>query len=60
MKVKLSRLSFNSFRSHVVERVCKYLTYKAYYSKSNSDVPEFPLPAEVAVDLLEAAMFLMC
>jgi hypothetical protein len=44
----------------VVEKVCTYLTYKAYYSKSNSEVPEFPIPAEVVLDLLEAAMFLMC
>jgi transcription elongation factor B subunit 1 len=44
----------------VIERVCAYLIYKANYAKSKSEAPEFPIPVEIAVDLLEVAMFLMC
>jgi transcription elongation factor B subunit 1 len=40
--------------------VCHYFTYKARYTNSAMEIPEFPIAPEVALELLMAANFLDC
>ena len=56
------RLTFFSFifRSHVLEKVCTYFSYKVRYTNSNTEIPEFPIQADIALELLMAANFLDC
>lgn len=45
---------------YVLERVVKYLHYKAQYSHASSRIPEFAIEPEVALELLVAAKYLDC
>lgn len=47
-------------RSHVLEKVCMYFTYKVRYTNSSTEIPEFPIAPEIALELLMAANFLDC
>ena len=47
-------------RSHVLEKVCMYFTYKVRYTNSSTEIPEFPIEAPIALELLMAANFLDC
>jgi len=49
-----------TFRSHVLQKVCMYFTYKARYTNSSTEIPEFPIPPQIALELLMAANFLDC
>ena len=40
--------------------MCQYFTYKARYTNSAMEIPEFPIAPEVALELLMAANFLDC
>ena len=40
--------------------VCGYFEYKARYTNSAMEIPEFPIAPEVALELLMAANFLDC
>ena len=53
-------LPFFSYRSHVLEKVCMYFTYKVRYTNSSTEIPEFPIEAPIALELLMAANFLDC
>jgi len=46
--------------SYVLERVVKYLHYKAQYRNSTSRIPEFVIEPEVAMELIIAAKYLDC
>ncbi|KAA0185231.1 hypothetical protein HAZT_HAZT006964 [Hyalella azteca] len=46
--------------SHVLQRVCIYFTYKVRYTNSSTEIPEFPIAPEIALELLMAANFLDC
>lgn len=48
------------FRSHVLQKVCMYFTYKVRYTNSSTEIPEFPIAPEIALELLMAANFLDC
>ena len=48
------------FRSHVLRKVCHYFAYKVRYTNSASEIPEFSISADVALELLMAANFLDC
>jgi transcription elongation factor B subunit 1 len=48
------------FSSHVLQKVCMYFTYKARYTNSSTEIPEFPIPPQIALELLMAANFLDC
>lgn len=48
------------FRSHVLQKVCMYFTYKVRYTNSSTEIPEFPIAPEVAIELLMAGNFLDC
>lgn len=47
-------------RSHVLAKVCQYFTYKIRYTNSSTEIPEFPISREIALELLMAANFLDC
>ena len=47
-------------RSHVLSKVCQYFTYKVRYTNSSTEIPEFPISREIALELLMAANFLDC
>lgn len=47
-------------RSHVLQKVCQYFTYKVRYTNSATEIPEFNIHPEVALELLMAANFLDC
>ncbi|KAF3822546.1 hypothetical protein GH733_007920 [Mirounga leonina] len=40
--------------------VCMYFTYKVRYTNSSTEIPEFPIAPEIALELLMAANFLDC
>ena len=48
------------YKSHVLQRVCVYFTYKVRYTGSSTEIPEFPIAPEIALELLMAANFLDC
>ncbi|RXG69148.1 Transcription elongation factor B polypeptide 1 [Armadillidium vulgare] len=47
-------------KSHVLQKVCMYFTYKVRYTNSSTEIPEFPIAPEIALELLMAANFLDC
>ncbi|CBY35606.1 unnamed protein product [Oikopleura dioica] len=53
-------IKFQEIPSHVLNKVCHYFTYKARYTNSAMEIPEFPIAPEVALELLMAANFLDC
>ena len=55
-----SQVNFREIPSHVLQKVCMYFTYKTRYTNSSTEIPEFNIPAEVALELLMAANFLDC
>ena len=40
-------------------QVCMYFTYKVRYTNSSTEIPEFPIQPEIALELLMAANFLV-
>ncbi|UJR32995.1 hypothetical protein I4U23_020457 [Adineta vaga] len=46
--------------SHVLINVCRYFAYKAKYTNSSIDIPEFPIDTQVVLELLVASDFLDC
>jgi len=46
--------------SHVLINVCRYFAYKAKYTNSSIDIPEFPIDIQVVLELLVASDFLDC
>ncbi|CAB3402715.1 unnamed protein product [Caenorhabditis bovis] len=51
---------FREIPSHVLQKVCQYFAYKVRYSNAATEIPEFNIPPEVALELLMAANFLDC
>lgn len=45
---------------YVIERLVKYLHYKAQYRNSTARIPEFVIEPEVAMELIIAAKYLDC
>ena len=54
------RVEFREIPSHVLAKVCTYFTYKVRYTNSSTEIPEFPIAPEIALELLMAANFLDC
>ena len=44
----------------ILEKVCQYFYYRLRYEHSESDVPDFPIEPEMALELLMASNFLDC
>ncbi|XP_059156126.1 elongin-C-like [Physella acuta] len=57
---KNNEINFREIPSHVPQKVCMYFTYKVRYTNSSTDIPEFPIAPEIALELLMAANFLDC
>jgi len=55
-----NEVNFREIPSHVLAKVCVYFTYKQRYTNSSSEIPECPIPPEMALELLMAANFLDC
>ncbi|KAL4147946.1 hypothetical protein QTP88_002260 [Uroleucon formosanum] len=55
-----NEIHFREIPSHVLQKVCMYFTYKARYTNSSTEIPEFPIPPQIALELLMAANFLDC
>jgi hypothetical protein len=53
-------IRFPDIDGYILERVVRYLHYKAQHSNSTSRIPEFAIEPEVALELLIAAKFLDC
>lgn len=45
-------------RAVILEKVCKYLYYKAKYTDATGEIPEFKIEPEIALELLMAADFM--
>ncbi|KAL1420735.1 hypothetical protein MTO96_004469 [Rhipicephalus appendiculatus] len=55
-----NEVNFREIPSHVLQKVCQYFTYKVRYTNSSTEIPEFPIAPEIALELLMAANFLDC
>jgi Skp1 family, tetramerisation domain len=53
-------IRFPDISAYILERVLRYLHYKAQYSRSTSRIPEFVIEPESALELLLAAKYLDC
>lgn len=55
-----NEVNFREIPSHVLQKVCMYFTYKVRYTNSSTEIPEFPIAPEIALELLMAGNFLDC
>lgn len=55
-----NQVNFREIPSHVLQKVCQYFTYKVKYTNSATEIPDFPIAPEIALELLMAANFLDC
>ncbi|XP_044914573.1 elongin-C-like [Felis catus] len=55
-----NEVHFREIPSHVLSKVCMYFTYKFRYTNSFTEIPEFPIAPEIALELLMAENFLDC
>merc|ERR1711893_466333 len=55
-----NKIVFKAIPSHVLARVCDYFNYKAKYTNTTSEIPEFPVDPDMALEVLMAANFLDC
>ncbi|XP_071837395.1 elongin-C [Apostichopus japonicus] len=55
-----NEVHFKEIPSHVLCKVCTYFTYKFRYTNSSTEIPEFPIKPDIALELLMAANFLDC
>ncbi|XP_043843784.1 elongin-C-like [Dromiciops gliroides] len=55
-----NEVNFREILSHVLSKVCMYFTYKVRYTNSSTEIPEFPIAPEIALEFLMAANFLDC
>ena len=53
-------IRFPDISGYILERVVRYLHYKAQHSQSTTRIPEFVIEPEVALELMIAAKYLDC
>ena len=53
-------ITFPDITGYILERVVRYLHYKAHYRNSSARIPDFMIEPEVALELLIAAKYLDC
>ncbi len=51
-------ICFREISTPILEKVIQYFYYKVKYTNSTSEIPEFPIDPEIALELLMAANFL--
>ncbi|CAF0782038.1 unnamed protein product [Didymodactylos carnosus] len=57
---QMNEIYLKDIPSHVLIHVCRYLSYRAKYTNSSIDIPEFPIDTQVVLELLVASDFLDC
>ncbi|XP_042314460.1 elongin-C-like [Sceloporus undulatus] len=57
---EMIEVNFREIPSHVLSKVCMYFTFKVRYTNSSTEIPEFPIAPEKALELLMVANFLHC
>ncbi|KAI6191456.1 Elongin-C [Aphelenchoides bicaudatus] len=55
-----NEVNFREISSHVLRKVCHYFAYKVRYTNSATEIPEFSIAPEIAIELLMASNFLDC
>ncbi|KAJ3038923.1 hypothetical protein HK097_002996 [Rhizophlyctis rosea] len=55
-----NEINFRDIKAVILEKVCKYLYYKVRYTNTPTEIPEFQIEPEIALELLMAADFLEC
>jgi len=55
-----NEVNFREIPSHVLQKVCMFFCYKVRFTNSSTEIPEFPIAPEIALELLMAANFLDC
>ncbi|KAJ1930231.1 elongin C [Tieghemiomyces parasiticus] len=58
MEARTNELTFQVIRGPILEKVCQYLFYKHKYDQTWTDIPEFPIEPEIALELLMTSDFL--
>eukprot|EP01099_Mayorella_cantabrigiensis_P008850 TRINITY_DN883_c0_g1_i1.p1 TRINITY_DN883_c0_g1~~TRINITY_DN883_c0_g1_i1.p1 ORF type:complete len:123 (+),score=37.06 TRINITY_DN883_c0_g1_i1:82-450(+) len=58
MEQDLGEITFREIPTKILEKVIQYFYYRLKYSNSAVEIPEFPIEAETALELLMAANFL--
>ncbi|XP_052046472.1 elongin-C-like [Apodemus sylvaticus] len=53
-------VNFREVPSYVLLKMCKYFTYKVCNTNSSTEILEFPIAPEIALELLMAVNFLDC
>ena len=54
----LGEINFREITTPILEKVIQYFYYKLKYTNSTTEIPEFPIEPEIALELLMAANFL--
>lgn len=55
---QLGEINFREISTPILEKVIQYFYYKLKYTNSTTEIPEFPIEPEIALELLMAANFL--
>jgi hypothetical protein len=55
---QLGEINFREISTPILEKVCQYFYYKLKYANITTEIPEFPIEPEIALELLMAANFL--
>lgn len=53
-------IRFPEISGYILEKVIKYMHYKAQYKNSTSRIPEFVVEPEIAMELMIASKYLDC
>lgn len=51
-EAETNEIVFREISSHILERVCIYFYYKERFANLSGEIPEFPIPLEIALELL--------
>eukprot|EP01088_Endostelium_zonatum_P007317 TRINITY_DN19545_c0_g1_i1.p1 TRINITY_DN19545_c0_g1~~TRINITY_DN19545_c0_g1_i1.p1 ORF type:complete len:102 (-),score=21.48 TRINITY_DN19545_c0_g1_i1:213-518(-) len=54
----LGEINFREISTNILEKVIQYFYYKLRYTHSTTEIPEFAIEPEVALELLMASNFL--
>lgn len=57
-ELESNKIKFPEIRGPILEKVCQYFYYKLRHTNNKDTLPQFPLPPEMALELLMAANFL--
>ena len=57
-ELESNKIKFPEISGRCLEKVCQYFYYKLRHTNSKDKLPQFPLPPEMALELLMAANYL--